>query len=66
MKNGVIGHMNLPEGREPEEEEEDIISRSRVKIPTRVEIWFETSAPPAPHSQLCFDEYTDCTLSVGR
>jgi len=29
------------------------------------EIWFEISAPPAPPSQLCYDEYTDRTLSVG-
>ena len=26
----------------------------------------EISAPPVTHSQLIYDEYTDCTLSVGR
>ena len=25
-----------------------------------------TSAPPVPHSQLSYDEYTDRTLSEGR
>ena len=28
--------------------------------------WFEISAPPVPPSQLSYDEYTDCTVSVGR
>ena len=28
--------------------------------------WFEISAPPAPLSQLSYDEYTDRTLSVWR
>jgi len=32
----------------------------------RAEIWTEISAPPAPPSQLSYDEYTDRTLSVGR
>ena len=27
---------------------------------------FEISVPPALPSQLSYDEYTDCTLSVGR
>ena len=37
-----------------------------VQIPSRVEIWFKISAPPAPHSQLSYDEHTDTTLSVER
>ena len=32
----------------------------------RAEIWFEISAPPAPPSQLSYDEYTDRTRSLGR
>ena len=42
------------------------IDRFEVQIPARAEIWFETSAPPVPPSQLSYDEYTDCTLSVER
>ena len=34
-------------------------------IPAIAEIWFEISAPPATLIQLSYDEYTDCTLSVG-
>ena len=37
-----------------------------VQTPARAEIWFEISAPSALPSQLIYDEYTDCTLSVGR
>ena len=33
-----------------------------VQIPARAEIWFESSATPAPTSQLGYDEYTDYTL----
>ena len=40
--------------------------RFGVQTPARAEIWFEISAPPAPPSQLGYDEYTDRTLSVGR
>src|SRR6218665_3784538 len=35
-------------------------------LKSRAEIWFEISYPPAPPSQLSYDEYTDSTLSVGR
>src|SRR6218665_952204 len=46
------------------------IERFWIQIPARVEIWFEISnkisAPPAPPSQLGYDECTDHTLSVGR
>ena len=36
-----------------------------VHILARAEIWFEISAPPAPPSQLSYDEHTDRKLSVG-
>ena len=42
------------------------IVRFGVQNPARTEIWFEISVPPAPPSQLSYDEYTDRTLSVGR
>jgi len=45
---------------------EESVSSDIKNIPDRAEIWFEISAPPAPPSQLSYDEYTDCTLSVGR
>jgi len=32
----------------------------------RAEILIEVSAPPAPHSQLSYDEYPDRSVSVGR
>ena len=35
------------------------IKRFGVQIPGRAEIWFEISAPPAPPSQLSYDEHTD-------
>jgi len=37
-----------------------------VQTPTKAEIWFKISVPPAPPGQLSYDEYTDRTLSVGR
>jgi len=42
------------------------IERFGVQIPAMAEIWFEISVPPAPPSQLSYDEYNDRTLSVGR
>ena len=40
--------------------------RLGVQTSERAGIWFEISVPPAPPSQLSYDEYTDHTLSVGR
>src|SRR6218665_3535655 len=44
----------------------DRIEKSGVKIPVREEKRFVISAPYAPISNLGYDEYTDCTMSVGR
>ena len=43
-----------------------LVMKLGVQIPARAEIWIEIFAPPAPPSQLSYDEYTDRTLSVGR
>ena len=42
------------------------IERFKVQISASAEIWFEISVSLAPPSQLRYDEYTDCTLTVGR